>query len=85
MANAGILRDRSFTAMTEQEWDQVMAVHLRYVQPPPSALRSRMLIGFASVVSGSYKVSSLWAVLAMSILTVYVRPLDYQGCLATLR
>ena len=30
VANAGILRDKSFTAMTEQEWDQVMAVHLRY-------------------------------------------------------
>ncbi|GJE96600.1 multifunctional beta-oxidation protein [Phanerochaete sordida] len=29
VANAGILRDKSFTAMTEQEWDQVMAVHLR--------------------------------------------------------
>ena len=31
VANAGILRDKSFTAMSEQEWDQVMAVHLRYV------------------------------------------------------
>jgi multifunctional beta-oxidation protein len=30
IANAGILRDKSFTAMTEQEWDAVMAVHLRY-------------------------------------------------------
>jgi multifunctional beta-oxidation protein len=30
IANAGILRDRSFAAMTEQEWDAVMAVHLRY-------------------------------------------------------
>lgn len=29
VANAGVLRDRSFTAMTEQEWDIVMAVHLR--------------------------------------------------------
>jgi multifunctional beta-oxidation protein len=29
IANAGILRDKSFTAMTEQEWDIVMAVHLR--------------------------------------------------------
>jgi len=29
IANAGILRDKSFTAMTEQEWDAVMAVHLR--------------------------------------------------------
>ncbi|KAL4064513.1 hypothetical protein J3A83DRAFT_4100984 [Scleroderma citrinum] len=29
IANAGVLRDRSFTAMTEQEWDTVIAVHLR--------------------------------------------------------
>lgn len=29
IANAGILRDKSFTSMTEQEWDAVMAVHLR--------------------------------------------------------
>ncbi|KAJ3536063.1 hypothetical protein NM688_g6887 [Phlebia brevispora] len=29
VANAGILRDKSFTAMTEQEWDAVLAVHLR--------------------------------------------------------
>ncbi|EGO24290.1 hypothetical protein SERLADRAFT_415443 [Serpula lacrymans var. lacrymans S7.9] len=29
IANAGVLRDKSFTAMTEQEWDLVMAVHLR--------------------------------------------------------
>jgi len=29
IANAGILRDRSFTAMSEGEWDQVIAVHLR--------------------------------------------------------
>ncbi|EIN03743.1 multifunctional beta-oxidation protein [Punctularia strigosozonata HHB-11173 SS5] len=29
VANAGILRDKSFAAMTEQEWDAVMAVHLR--------------------------------------------------------
>ena len=31
VANAGILRDKSFTSMSEQEWDSVMAVHLRYV------------------------------------------------------
>ena len=30
VANAGILRDKSFTAMTDQEWDAVMAVHLWY-------------------------------------------------------
>lgn len=29
VANAGILRDKSLTAMTEQEWDAVLAVHLR--------------------------------------------------------
>ncbi|KAI0254957.1 peroxisomal hydratase-dehydrogenase-epimerase [Lactifluus subvellereus] len=29
IANAGILRDKSFTAMTEKDWDQVIAVHLR--------------------------------------------------------
>ncbi|KAH0585426.1 hypothetical protein H2248_008667 [Termitomyces sp. 'cryptogamus'] len=29
IANAGILRDKSFTSMTEQEWDMVVAVHLR--------------------------------------------------------
>ena len=27
--NAGILRDRSFLKMTEEEWDQVIAVHLK--------------------------------------------------------
>ena len=31
VANAGILRDKSFTAMSEQEWDAVIAVHLRSV------------------------------------------------------
>lgn len=29
VANAGILRDKSFTAMSEQEWDAIIAVHLR--------------------------------------------------------
>ncbi|KAF8656833.1 hypothetical protein AX16_002381 [Volvariella volvacea WC 439] len=29
IANAGILRDKSFQAMSEQEWDAVVAVHLR--------------------------------------------------------
>ncbi|KDR76315.1 hypothetical protein GALMADRAFT_121279 [Galerina marginata CBS 339.88] len=29
IANAGILRDKSFQAMTDQEWDLVLAVHLR--------------------------------------------------------
>jgi len=31
VANAGILRDKSFLALTPQEWDIVLAVHLRYV------------------------------------------------------
>jgi multifunctional beta-oxidation protein len=31
IANAGILRDKSFQAMTEQEWDLVLQIHLRYV------------------------------------------------------
>lgn len=31
IANAGILRDKSFLAMTDQEWDIILAVHLRYV------------------------------------------------------
>ena len=31
VANAGILRDKSFVAMNEKEWDDVIAVHLRYV------------------------------------------------------
>lgn len=35
IANAGILRDKSFAAMTEPEWDAVIAVHLRYVSPFP--------------------------------------------------
>ena len=30
VANAGVIRDKSFQAMTEQEWDFVLAVHLRY-------------------------------------------------------
>jgi len=29
VANAGVLRDKSFAAMSEQEWDIVLAVHLR--------------------------------------------------------
>lgn len=30
VANAGVLRDKSFQTMTEQDWDLVLAVHLRY-------------------------------------------------------
>lgn len=29
IANAGILRDKSFVSMTDAEWDAVLAVHLR--------------------------------------------------------
>ncbi|KAJ6513319.1 peroxisomal hydratase-dehydrogenase-epimerase [Mycena sanguinolenta] len=29
IANAGILRDKSFSAMTEEEWDLVLKIHLR--------------------------------------------------------
>ncbi|TXT13599.1 hypothetical protein VHUM_00966 [Vanrija humicola] len=29
VANAGILRDKAFVNMTQQQWDQVLAVHLR--------------------------------------------------------
>ena len=30
VANAGVIRDKSFLAMTKQDWDLVLAVHLRY-------------------------------------------------------
>ena len=29
VANAGILRDKSFAAMTDEEWNLVFAVHLQ--------------------------------------------------------
>lgn len=29
VANAGVLRDRAFANMGEQDWDMVMAIHLR--------------------------------------------------------
>jgi len=29
VANAGVLRDKSFLTMTEQDWDIVLAIHLR--------------------------------------------------------
>jgi multifunctional beta-oxidation protein len=35
IANAGILRDKSLASMSEKEWDQVVAVHLRYDYPFP--------------------------------------------------
>jgi multifunctional beta-oxidation protein len=39
IANAGILRDKSFASMSEKEWDQVVAVHLRYDRPFPPLSR----------------------------------------------
>jgi NAD(P)-dependent dehydrogenase (short-subunit alcohol dehydrogenase family) len=44
IANAGILRDKSFAAMTEQEWDAVMAVHLRFVRSLTSDVRDILTI-----------------------------------------
>jgi multifunctional beta-oxidation protein len=41
IANAGILRDKSFMGMNEKDWDQVIAVHLRY--DPPFHLLSCLL------------------------------------------
>ena len=31
VANAGVIRPNAFEKMTDQEWDEVMAVHLRQV------------------------------------------------------
>src|SRR5579863_1754903 len=45
IANAGILRDKSFTAMSEKEWDQVLAVHLRYIPPFPVQLSAETSTG----------------------------------------
>ncbi len=47
VANAGVLRDKSFQAMTEQEWDLVLAVHLRYVFPR-ALLSLALLIGLCA-------------------------------------
>lgn len=33
VANAGVVRPNAFEKMTDQEWDEVMAVHLRQVIP----------------------------------------------------
>lgn len=53
IANAGILRDKSFQAMTEQEWDLVLAVHLRWVSRFIFPRSFNVLI---LVYSGTYKV-----------------------------
>lgn len=34
VANAGVIRPNAFAAMTEKEWDEVLAVHLRFVPSP---------------------------------------------------
>jgi hypothetical protein len=44
-ANAGIFRDKSFTAMSDKEWDQVTAVHLRYVSHNPVRLFAEARVG----------------------------------------
>lgn len=43
IANAGILRDKSFVAMSEQEWDAVMTVHLRYALAMTASISSRLI------------------------------------------
>ena len=44
VANAGIIRDKSFLAMTEQDWDLVLAVHLRYTQSYSLCLKHLLTI-----------------------------------------
>lgn len=43
VANAGILRDKSFTTLSEREWDAVLAVHLRCVILFCSAFRYHLM------------------------------------------
>jgi NAD(P)-dependent dehydrogenase (short-subunit alcohol dehydrogenase family) len=58
--NAGILRDRSFLKMTEEEWDQVMAVHLKgafcVTQPALKVMKANNYgrVIFTSSTSGLY-------------------------------
>jgi NAD(P)-dependent dehydrogenase (short-subunit alcohol dehydrogenase family) len=58
--NAGILRDRSFLKMTEEEWDQVIAVHLKgafCVTQPALKIMKKNNYGrlvFTSSTSGLY-------------------------------
>lgn len=59
IANAGILRDKSFTSMSEKEWDQVLAIHLRYiffylVQPSAETSAGALirLLGFSLTLPG---------------------------------
>lgn len=58
--NAGILRDKSFLKMTEEDWDQVVAVHLKgafcVTQPAVKAMREKQYgrIIFTSSTSGLF-------------------------------
>lgn len=58
--NAGIIRDRTFMNMTEEEWDQVMGVHLKgafcVTQPAVRAMRENNYgrIIFTASSSGLY-------------------------------
>jgi len=58
--NAGILRDRTFMKMTEQEWDQVIAVHLKgafcVTQPAVKVMKENRYgrIVFTASSSGMY-------------------------------
>jgi len=58
--NAGILRDRSFLKMTEEEWDQVLAVHLKgafcVTQPALKIMKEKNYgrIIFTTSTSGLY-------------------------------
>jgi len=58
--NAGILRDRSFLKMSEEEWDLVLAVHLKgafcVTQPAVKAMKDKNYgrIVFTSSTSGLY-------------------------------
>jgi len=58
--NAGILRDRSFLKMSEEEWDQVIAVHLKgafcVTQPAVKKMKENNYgrIVFTSSTSGLY-------------------------------
>jgi NAD(P)-dependent dehydrogenase (short-subunit alcohol dehydrogenase family) len=58
--NAGILRDRTFIKMTEQEWDEVMGVHLKgafcVTQPAVKYMKEKRYgrIVFTASSSGMY-------------------------------
>lgn len=58
--NAGIIRDRSFIKMSEEEWDSVVAVHLKgafcVTQPAVKAMKDNSYgrIVFTSSTSGLY-------------------------------